>query len=355
MTLFYYISFSLLLALFGYLNYRVLEPFLIPLAWAFILSILFYPAQVFLGRYLKWRSLASLILTFFILLLILGPFTYVSFLLVKELRTILASLEGGQADFLRDLLQHPIAKAVIDRVTAFFDISHADVNLAVADAISQLGKHLIGRAAKGVREIVTAVFHFFLMSITLFLFLRDGPVILKKAWGYLPFSGEQKSQLAQRVNDIIFSTLYGGVIVAVAQGAAGGGAFYLVGIASPVLWGLVMAVASFIPVFGAFMIWMPAAGYLFLLGEIGEGIVLLAMGTLVISTIDNFLRPWIIGNRSRMPFLALFFSVLGGIKLFGLIGIVMGPLILALFVSTIDIFRRTVQKSLPPPAGTGEK
>ena len=347
MNRFYYISLATLLALLGYLNYRLFEPFFIPLAWAFVLAILFYPAHAFLFRHVKWRSLSSLLTTLLILLVILGPFTYISFLLVQELRTALDFTEKGRLDFLRDLVQHPFLKSALERATALFSVTPAEVHQAVADSVSQLGKELIGRVTKGVTGIAAAALHFFLMAFTLFFFLRDGPALLKTGREYLPFSGEQKNQLAQRVKDIIISTLYGGVIVAIAQGTVGGIAFYLVGIESPVIWGLTMAVASFLPVVGAFAVWVPAVVYLFIQGEIGGGVALLLMGILGVSTIDNVLRPWIIGNRTRMPFIGLFFSVLGGLKLFGLIGIVLGPMVLALFVSTIDIIRRIDAENQP--------
>jgi predicted PurR-regulated permease PerM len=126
----------------------------------------------------------------------------------------------------------------------------------------------------------------------------------------------------------------------------GGVAFFILGISSPVLWGFAMAIASFLPLVGPFIIWIPASLYLYFQGAVGKAIALAVMGG-GISSIDNFLRPLIIGRRTRMPFLFIFFSVLGGIKLFGLIGIVMGPMVLALFVSILEIFRTLGEKNLP--------
>lgn len=124
--------------------------------------------------------------------------------------------------------------------------------------------------------------------------------------------------------------------MAVIQGTLGGLAFWAMGIASPVLWGFAMAVVSFLPVIGPFIIWGPAAVYLLLTGEVLKGLVLLAVGGLGISMIDNVVRPLIIGKRARMPFLPLLISVLGGIRLFGLIRLVLGPMVLAVFVSVFE-------------------
>jgi predicted PurR-regulated permease PerM len=144
---------------------------------------------------------------------------------------------------------------------------------------------------------------------------------------------------------LIISTIYGGVIVAMVQGSLGGVAFAIVGITSPILWGAMMALASFLPVVGPFIIWGPAALFLLVEGAIFRGILLAVMGALGISLVDNLLRPLIIGNRTKMPFLAIFFSVLGGIKLFGIIGFIMGPMVLVLFLSVIEIFRSMEESS----------
>jgi predicted PurR-regulated permease PerM len=126
-------------------------------------------------------------------------------------------------------------------------------------------------------------------------------------------------------------------VVAAAQGVAGGTAFALLGIPTPVLWGFVMAIVSFLPLIGPSVVWLPAAIYLFMNGMVMKGMALVVAG-LAIAAIDYFLRPFIIGNRTQMPFLLIFFSVIGGIQFFGLIGFILGPLVLALFFSVLDVF-----------------
>jgi predicted PurR-regulated permease PerM len=138
---------------------------------------------------------------------------------------------------------------------------------------------------------------------------------------------------------MVISTVYGGVVIALIQGILGGTAFYFLGLNSPVLWGCAMTVMSFLPLFGTFSIWGPAAAYLIIQGSVMKGVILLLYGVFIISIVDNILRPIIISGRTKMPTLAVFFSVLGGIKFFGLIGFIMGPLVLALFVSVFEIFK----------------
>lgn len=336
---FYFFTLIVLVFLLGYLNYQVWKPFLTPITWAIVLSILFYPLYTFMLKLLHQRAITSAFVLCLIVLLILGPFSYLTFLLVKELTVLSDTLASGKLDAIKNLLQHPSAMALIERVTSLLNLRVNELDQAVMDQISRLGKELIGGLTRGIREILTVAFHFIIMAFSIFFFLKDGPTLFKKVREYLPFSENQKERLEQRVRDLIISTIYGGVIVALVQGTLGGIAFAIVGITSPILWGAMMALASFLPVAGPFIIWAPAAIYLLAEGAIFRGILLAVMGALGISLIDNLLRPLIIGNRTKMPYLAIFFSVLGGIRLFGIIGFIMGPMVLVLFLSVIEIFR----------------
>jgi predicted PurR-regulated permease PerM len=176
------------------------------------------------------------------------------------------------------------------------------------------------------------------MLFAVFFFLKDGPGFLMRIRDYLPFNEEDKNRLISKIKDMVISTVFGGVVVAIVQGVIGGFAFYFLGIKSPVLWGASISVMSFLPLLGTFSIWGPMTGYLFIQGNYVKGIILLLIGGLGISMVDNILKPIIISGRTKMPTLAVFFSVLGGIKLFGFIGFIMGPLVLALFVSVFEIF-----------------
>ncbi len=336
---FYFITLTFLVLVLGYLSYQILKPFLSPIAWAIVLSLVFYPVYAFTLRYIRWRSVASFITLGIILIIILGPFSYLSFLLVKELKYISDYVEGGRFETLQSALEHPGAKAMTDRITSLFNITEAELNKAVIDGISKFGKDLVGRITKGMGDVVTVALNFVFMAFAIFFLLKDGSEFLKRIRDYMPFSEEQKDRLTTQIRDIIISTVYGGVVVAIIQGIIGGVAFYILGIPSPVVWGLATSIASFIPLIGAFAVWGPATVYLFLQGAVLKGVALAIVGVFGISLIDNVLKPIIIGGRTKMPILAIFFSVLGGIKLFGLIGLVMGPLVLAIFVSVVEIFR----------------
>lgn len=336
---FYLITIIFLILLLGYLSYHVFKPFLLAIAWAIMLSVLFYPLYAFILRYVKWKAVSALIVLLIILIIIMVPLSYFSFLLAIELRVVLDFTEAGSIDTIKNITQHPAVEAVVKKITSLLDITEDELNKAVVDNMKRLGKEITKGITKRIGNILTGLFDFIFMNLTIFFLLRDGPDFLKKVRSYMPFSDEQKDRLVKQVQDIIVSTMYGGVVVAIVQGTMGGIAFALFGISSPVLWGLAMAIASFLPFIGPFSIWAPASVFLVIQGEIFNGIGLAIVGAFGISMVDNFLKPLIIGNRTKISFLMLFFSVLGGIKLFGLLGLIMGPLVIALFVSIIEVFR----------------
>jgi predicted PurR-regulated permease PerM len=142
-------------------------------------------------------------------------------------------------------------------------------------------------------------------------------------------------------------------LVAIAQGIVGGIAFSLLGIPSPVLWGFAVSIASFIPLVGSLAVWGPAVVYLFVHGAVANAFALIVVGIFGISMIDYLLRPIIIGSRTKMHVLVILFSVLGGIQLFGIIGLVMGPLVLAVFVSVVKIFRKVESNTEDPAQADG--
>lgn len=336
---FYFITLLILVLSLGYISYQILKPFLSPIAWGIVFSLVFYPIYAFLLKYIKWRTVASFITLGIILVIILGPFSYLSFLLVKELKHISDYVEEGRLETIQKALENPGARVLVERVISILDITEDELNKAIVDGISNIGKELIGRITKGLGNLVSLSINFIFMAFSIFFILRDGTEFLKRIRDYMPFSEDQKDRLTKQVHDIVVSTVFGGVVVAIVQGIMGGTAFYILGIPSPVVWGVAISIASFIPLLGAFAVWGPATVYLFIQGAVAKGIALAIIGIFGISLIDNILKPIIIGGRTKMPILIIFFSVLGGIKLFGLIGLIMGPLVLAVFISVIEIFR----------------
>ncbi len=304
-----------------------------------MLSTVFYPIYVFTVKHIKWKTVAALITLLIILVVILGPFSYLSYLLISELKTIGNYLQAGNVEPLKNLFQHPTINVILNKLLSLFNLSEEELNKTIAGVISQQGNELVGGITKGMANIITISLDFIFMVFSIFFFLKDGPELLTKIRNYLPFSEKHKDRLVKQVRDIVISTIYGGIAVSIVQGTIAGVAFFILGIPNPVVWGFTTSIASFIPLLGASAVWVPITIYLFIEGAVLKGLALAIIGIFGISLIDNILKPIIIGSRTKMPILVIFFSILGGIKLFGLIGLIMGPLVLALFVSLIEIFR----------------
>jgi predicted PurR-regulated permease PerM len=328
-----------IVCLLAYLTFQALRPFLAPIAWAVVFTLVFYPVYAFILRYAPWKGLASFITILIMVAVIIGPFSYFMVLLIAELKHLADYLESNRLSALGNALQHPTLAAFIGRIADIFGITEPDLDKAIMDYLSTVGKEMMSQVTKGAGNFVGVTVSFIFMIFSTFFMFKDGADFLNKTRDFMPFSEDQKSVLGTQMRDIIISTIYGGVLVAIAQGIIGGAAFSILGIPSPVLWGFAIAIASFVPIVGSFSVWGPAVIYLFVHGAIGQAFALICIGLFGISMIDYLLRPIIIGSRTKMHVLIILLSALGGIQVFGLIGLVMGPLVVAVFISVINIFR----------------
>jgi predicted PurR-regulated permease PerM len=194
---------------------------------------------------------------------------------------------------------------------------------------------------------VSVVFVIFAM----FLLFRDGDRIVARIPDLLPFERARSEALLARVRDVIYGSVYGGVVIAVVQGALCGGIFWILGIPSAALWGMVTVVTSVLPVVGAAGVWAPGAVYLAATGHWTRAIILAVFGTAVISTVDNFLRPRLVGDRVGLSELVMFFSLLGGLQVFGVLGIVLGPVLFAIAGAILDVLSDETAASGAKPVG----
>jgi len=328
-----------IVAVLGYLTYEILSPFLSPIMWAVVLSLFFYPLYAFILKYVKYRSLASALTLFAIFLILIGPFSYFAYLLTQETVALVNRIQGSDGSLVQNFLSHPVVSAVVQKLLVILRMTEEQFYTAVSDGVVKTAKESAGLVRAGFGNIVVGSVNFVFMFLAIFFFLEDGPAFIEKMEGFMPFSKKQRSRLLRQTKDIVVSTIYGGVIVAMSQATIGSITFTLLGIHSPMVWGLAMFVASFVPVVGTFIVWGPMVIYLLFEAQYAKGVILILVGVLAISSVDNILRPLIIKGKMKMPTVAIFFAILGGIKFFGLIGLILGPLVLALFVSVFDIFR----------------
>jgi predicted PurR-regulated permease PerM len=215
---------------------------------------------------------------------------------------------------------------------------------------STLGALVVGAATAAARETFSFFLLLFVMLYAAFFFLLDGRETLRKILYYLPLPPEDEERLVARFVSVARATIKGTGVVGVAQGALGGVGFWVAGIEGAALWATLMAVFSILPGVGTAIVWVPAVVYLFAIGKTLAAVLLTIFCVVVVGTIDNFLRPWLVGKDTKMSDLLVLLSTLGGITMFGAVGVIIGPIVAALFVTVWEIYGEVFEDVLPEPA-----
>lgn len=317
-----------------YLCFRLASPFLPSLVWAAALAVLFAPLQRRLEWKLKRPSLAAASAVLLIGLIVVVPLSFVGQRLVLQAAkgAELIQTKFATGEWRRTFEAQPRLAPVAERIEHQLDLP---------ETVKSVTSWLSSTAASVVKGSVLQVIGIFLTFYLLFFFLRDREAVLRSMRIMSPLSDEQMDRLYDRVNDTIHATVYGTLVVASVQGLLGGLMFWWLGLPAPWLWGLVMALLAVVPVLGAFIVWVPAALFLALEGRWISALILVLWGMLVVGTIDNLLRPMLVGNRLKLHTLLAFMSVVGGLILFGSAGLILGPVILTVTMVLLEIWSPT--------------
>jgi predicted PurR-regulated permease PerM len=318
--------------IFGlYICYQMAIPFLSVLVWALTLAVLFTPLQLWLESKLKYASLAAIASILLIGLIVVAPAIFVGQQLVlqavKSAQTIETKVNSGE--WQRALEAQPQLAPIVNKIE-----QHIDLRGTLKTFTTWLG----GTASAIVQGSVFQGLGFFLVFYVLFFFLRDRRLALHSIRMLSPLSKTEMTTLFNRVGDTIHATVYGTFAIAAVQGLLGGLMFWWLGLPAPLLWGMVMSFLAIIPMLGSSIVWAPAAVFLALEGHWGSALLLTIWGMLVISTIDNLLRPIFVGNRLKLHTILAFLSVLGGLILFGAAGIILGPIALTITIALLEIW-----------------
>lgn len=335
----YLYTFLLLLVVLGYLTFRILAPFLTPLVWALILSMFFHPLYSYILRLVRVRHLASLLTIVVIFLLLFGPLSYVVYLLFNELAEAKAFLDTKGLDVISTLNQSDPYRRLIQYLSHLLRIDPSVIQRQVEGWLLSVPHELFSLFKERARSMLSGFLSFFFMFVALFFFLEEGPGLLKRLAEYLPLRETERERIVKKTQEIIFTTIYGGILIAIAQALIAGVAFLVLGVPSPILFAVSTFIASFIPFFGTFIVWGPLCLYMLIKVSVGKGLLLGLTGAFGISLIDNILRPIIIRGKMGLPIVIIFFTILGGVRLFGFIGIFLGPLIVSLLLIVLEIVR----------------
>jgi len=331
------ISLAIIVVLF-YLLYKVFSPFLITIAWAMVLSITFYPLNNLFLRRIKRPWLASLITLIIILAIMMGPFAFITGTLINEITGAYSAIEEKGLETVTRIQSYPELKAFFEKLASYKIFEGFDFQQSAVESLKSIGSMIAGHTTDFFKNAVLFIVNFFIICLTTYYFLKDGNTLVNYIKKLLPFSETQKDRLEQRVRELVVAGIYGGLAVGAAQGVLGGIAFFAFRLPSPVFWGTVMAVFSFIPVIGCAAVWVPAGMFLLITGSFAKGIGFFVYCVVLIASVDNVIRPLVIGGRTKLHTLLVFFSVLGGINYLGFLGFVLGPLIAALCLSLMEIY-----------------
>jgi len=335
------VLFFLIAAAFFYLFYRIMIPFFTPIAWAGILVIVFHPLYAKLREKMRSPGMASLLTCIIVFFIIIGPALYIMASLVSEAATAVQLLnEAYQSGELNSLysLNIPFLEVIKSKLAGYPQLANIDFETIVKDVVATVTKAIGSQATTAIANITMTITYFILMLFAMFFFFRDGDKIVNFLKRITPLENEQVRIMYSHLREVIEGMMYGGVVIALIQGFLGGILFWIMGISSPVLWGSVMALLAFVPILGPFLVYIPAGGIMILTGSPIKGIILIAVGIFVVSQIDNFLRPILFKGKTQTHTLMLFFSIMGGIAMFGLLGVVLGPFIAAVFLALLKMF-----------------
>jgi predicted PurR-regulated permease PerM len=306
-------------------------PFLGAITWALTLAILFLPLHVQIEKIFKHRNISALFSTAIVIVVVVVPAFFVVERLITEavsgILSLQAHVESGELQALLD--SHPTLAPLGNWIDRKFDLP--SMMASIATWFSNIGAMFVkGSLLQAVEVFIT----FYL----LFYFLRDrlAAKTMIKAW--LPLTPPETEHLFRRVAETVHATVYGTLAVAAVQGTLGGLMFWVLGLPTPLLWGLVMGLLSIVPVLGSFVVWIPTAILLILDGSWARALILAAGGGIVVGSIDNILRPMFVGNRLRMHTIPAFISIVGGLVLFGAPGFILGPLAATMTMLLVEIW-----------------
>lgn len=355
-----YRPFLLLVLFFAiYLSYLVLQPFLDILIIAIVLASLFYPIQTFLNRVFGGRpSLAALLIVFVITFVIALPVLLFTASLVKQgvesVNQVTAWVNAGN---IQRIMQHPSVDTFMDWLHAklpFLDFGKLDLPGTVLQLTKNMGQLVLSKGAVLLGNLATIVSRFFIMIFIVFFLVRDGETMVSRARHLSPLRQDQEDKILDGVRAVARSVLLGTGVTAICQGLVGGIGLSFVGIPG-LFWGTLMGFASLIPIVGAALVWVPAAGYLVLLGKTTAAAFLSLWCIVLMGSIDNFLRPFLMRGEGGLSPFYIFLAIVGGVQYFGLLGILYGPLILSFATIMLYIYGVEYQDDLLLGKGGNEQ
>lgn len=338
-----------------YLCYTIVEPFLMPAMAAIALAILFHPVHRSLRGITRNRNAAAGLAVLMILLLIVLPAILLGSAIIKDLRELYgilaakSSAGGGWEYWISHRLQGPLGLFGID-----VDDPSFSIKAIIQERVQSASTTLMKIAQGAVTNIAGLFMNSLIALFTLFFLLRDGKVIRRKSTSLLPLDDSLVDRLFKEVERTIIANMYGLIAVAGIQGALTGFAFFMLGLPSAAMWGVVAGMCSLIPLVGPPLVWVPAAIYFLASSQYGKAAILTGLGLGVIGLADNFIRPYVVSGQVKMHPLLIFIALLGGAQAFGIMGLFIGPAVMTVTIALLEVIRDRTREEAQPVAGSIE-
>lgn len=345
-----------ILLLLIYLTYLVLVPFAPPILWAVVLVVVFYPAYHRVVRLVQGKAgLAALLVTTVVILAVIVPVLLCAWVLAREAASLYQVAQRFyEQQGLEGIAAHPAIAAgrtLWERVRLPFRRLGFDLDGLLLAGINAVSSFIVDNLKGIAKNLLSFTVNFLLTAFTLFFLLRDGATIARGLQALLPLEPKHTEALFTRLYDAVSTVVRGTIVTALAQGALGGLGYWIFGVPFPVFLGLGTALLSLMPVVGSALIWVPACLYLFLKGAWIRGVLLFGWSAVIVSTADNILKPSLMSGGTNLPTLFLFFGMLGGLQVFGALGLILGPVLLVTLAAFLEMYQELV--SSPPVDKTG--
>lgn len=325
-------------ALYG--CYLLFRPYITPILFACVIAIVFHPLHRVVQRVFRRQNVSAAVSTVLTLLLSVAPLTFVLIAVSNELSDLyqlLTTKDGGTESLVTWLLQG--SEKIIAWVGRHFPLPSIDLKQILLSRLEGLSSTLVRFGATLVSNAFFFVLNVVITLVILFFLYRDGESVIAKAMVTLPFPQDRLAELRVRISSIVVANFYGGVVIGALQGTLTGITFWALDLDSPVLWGVVTGFFSLVPMIGTAIVWVPVAIVLLLTGHLAKGVILLAVGSAVIGTVDNFVRPIILRKSAHLHMLLVFFALIGGLKIFGVPGLFAGPVILSVTAALLTMLK----------------
>jgi predicted PurR-regulated permease PerM len=342
--------FAILVSLL-WLVVSLLSPFLEDFLWAAILSLSFYPVYQFVNKVLGRReNLASLLVTLLLLIALVVPGFFLLVSIGQEARKAYESLSTTpweqKSEQVMERLRGTRLQDLIEKSGLHLEKAEELLRKGIVAGMKSIPQRIGEKVTTIFKNLALFALHVLFISVAVFFFFRDGPRFYHKLVEFLPLEHHHREVAVQTISRTVSAVVRGMFITALVQGLLAGAGFAVAGVPVPILLALLTFINSFIPFLGAASVWIPSAIWLLMQDHYLAGFGLALYGMCVISTVDNLIKPLIIGEGTKIPVFLLFFTILGGLRVYGLLGIFLGPIILALGMAFLSIYRDVYLK--PP-------